>query len=196
MRDHLDRFYTPPEVARKCIDTLFEEYPNVADLFNIQKCNVLEPSIGSGNWIRELEKKVTGSFTPEIHGCDADKSMIQALQNEKPDWNLEYNAYELTPTKEYGHYSLIIGNTPYSHVNTHVPKALDEGLHVAFLLQVSFLASQSRYGWWQKNKPKHVWILSKRPSFSTDRKTAAQDYALFYWDRTGLTTNTSLGWIK
>lgn len=195
MRDHLDRFYTPPEVARKCIDTLFDTYLDLETLFHTQKCDVLEPSIGSGNWIRELEKKVTGDYMPEIHGYDADKSMIEALKAEKPNWNLEYNGYELTPTNKLG-YDLIIGNPPYSFVNTHVPKALDEGLHVVFLLQASFLASQSRYSWWQNNRPRHVWFLSKRPSFSGNNKTAAQDYALFYWDRTGPTTNTRLGWIK
>lgn len=52
---------------------------------------------------------------------------------------------------------------------------------VCMLLRVNFLGSQKRAAWMRANTPS-VYVLPKRPSFKSDGKTDATEYAWFLWD--------------
>ncbi|MCX8513796.1 MAG: hypothetical protein ORN26_02095, partial [Candidatus Pacebacteria bacterium] len=49
---NLDQFYTKPDIAEMCIEYAFEKFP---DIFH-KKVNYLEPSAGTGSFIKGLEK--------------------------------------------------------------------------------------------------------------------------------------------
>ena len=78
-----------------------------------------------------------------------------------------------------------ITNPPFSRALTFLQKSLKECGTVVYLLRLNFLGSQSRKAFWEQNPPSHLYVLSKRPSF-TGRGTDATEYAWFVWDRKGI----------
>ena len=86
------------------------------------------------------------------------------------------------------HYDLIITNPPFSLALEFLQKSLSEADTVIYLLRLNFLGSQKRRAFWQANRPSHVLVLSKRPSFTDDGSTDSIEYAWFCWDRGGFVT--------
>lgn len=80
---------------------------------------------------------------------------------------------------------LTVTNPPFSLAQEFITKSLQHtrGI-VAYLLRLNFLGSQKRKDWWQSRRPSHLYILSKRPSF-TGGATDATEYAWFIWDLGG-----------
>ena len=78
----------------------------------------------------------------------------------------------------------IITNPPFSLAQEFLEKSLREADFVAYLLRLNFLGSQKRKLWWQDKTPTHLYVLSKRPSF-TGNGTDATEYAWFVWDKQG-----------
>ena len=76
---------------------------------------------------------------------------------------------------------LIITNPPFSLAMEFLKKSLHESGTVVYLLRLNFLGSQKRRLFWQTCKPTHLYVLSKRPSF-TGHGTDATEYAWFCWD--------------
>lgn len=60
---------------------------------------------------------------------------------------------------------LIVSNPPFSLAQEFIEKSLKEASTVVYLLRLNFLGSQSRYDFWQKNPPTHIFVLSERPAF-------------------------------
>lgn len=81
-------------------------------------------------------------------------------------------------------YDLIITNPPFSLAMEFLQKSLQEADTVVYLLRLNFLGSQKRKAFWQANRPSHILVLSKRPSF-TGGGTDSIEYAWFCWDRAG-----------
>lgn len=77
---------------------------------------------------------------------------------------------------------LIVTNPPFSVALEFLEKSLEEARTVAYLLRLNFLGSQKRKKFWQENPPTHIFVLSKRPSF-TGKGTDSTEYAWFVWDR-------------
>lgn len=77
---------------------------------------------------------------------------------------------------------LVITNPPFSIALEFLQKSLSEAKTVAYLLRLNFLGSQRRKQFWNENAPTHIFVLSKRPSF-TGKGTDATEYAWFVWDR-------------
>jgi len=180
-----DAFYTPRTVAEGLTNELFTTYLNNAlperiklihlDTIPTLPLRVLEPSVGSGVWLDCIKQHRPKA---NVTAIDADMPAIVNYGRRDPNANIMHGDYL---NLEVPRQDLIIGNPPYSFAIHHVKKALSEARHVAFLLQLSFLGSQSRYEFFEKRPPTHVWVLSKRPSF-TGGGTAAQEYGFFYWD--------------
>ncbi len=84
-------------------------------------------------------------------------------------------------------WSLIVSNPPYLLAEPFVHNALAlvrEGGHVAFLLRLSFLCGQRRYGTlWAHGAFRYLIPITPRPSFTPDGKTDASEYAVFVWQR-------------
>ncbi len=75
----------------------------------------------------------------------------------------------------------IITNPPFSLAQKFVAHALTLSENVMMLLPLGFLGAQCRRDWFVANEPAALFVLSKRPSFTSDGKTDAADYAWFYW---------------
>lgn len=99
-----------------------------------------------------------------------------------------YERYDyLDPSYKYNSgYDLIMGNPPYSLSEEFIEKSLEllkpDG-YLMFLLRLTFLASQGRYKrlYSSGKMPYQVIISSRRPSFTKDGKTDADDYGIFIW---------------
>jgi len=83
-------------------------------------------------------------------------------------------------------FDLIITNPPYSLALEFLEKSLGEAKTVIYLLRLNFLGSQRRHKFWCLNPPTHLFVLSKRPSFTEDGNTDSTEYAWFCWDRGSL----------
>jgi hypothetical protein len=102
----------------------------------------------------------------------------------------------------------VVGNPPFtifiekgnrrtavSSAEDHVRHALSLSDNVAFLLRLNFLGGDERSDLWQAHPAKHVYVLSQRPSFTTDGSTDSCEYALFVWE-TGWRGQTALDVIS
>jgi len=83
-------------------------------------------------------------------------------------------------------FDLIITNPPYSLALEFLEKSLREAKTVIYLLRLNFLGSQKRYTFWSLNPPTHLFVLSRRPSFTEDGNTDSTEYAWFAFDRGSL----------
>jgi len=80
---------------------------------------------------------------------------------------------------------IIITNPPFSLALEFLQKSLREAQTVIYLLRLNFLGSQARHEFWKRNRPSHVLVLSKRPSFCGGGSDSTE-YAWFCWDGLGL----------
>lgn len=80
---------------------------------------------------------------------------------------------------------LVITNPPFSIALDFLQKSLSESTSVVYLLRLNFLGSQKRKEFWNTNPPTHIFVLSKRPSF-TGKGTDATEYAWFVWDSSSI----------
>ena len=86
------------------------------------------------------------------------------------DLNNGYNFLEDRTKRE-----CLVGNPPYSIAKAFVTHALSVSDDVYFLLRLSFLESKERKGFWQKNTPSRLFILSERPNFIMHVKCKNRD---------------------
>lgn len=78
-------------------------------------------------------------------------------------------------------FDVALGNPPFNLALEVVRHALKMSRVVCMLLRINFLASQRRAAWMRANTPS-IYVLPKRPSFKSDGKTDATEYAWFLWD--------------
>lgn len=171
MRDPLDRYYTPDELAAELLRYI--PITPGADL------RVLEPSVGGGAWVRAIERDDAWD-SAEVHVCDIDPQAPGLIHPRAVE---AYGCGFLALCQD-SRYDVILGNPPYRDAEAHVRWALDlapQGV-VAFLLRLSFLASMRRAKLWREHRLSRLVVLSSRPSF-TGKGTDSSDYALFVWDR-------------
>jgi len=83
--------------------------------------------------------------------------------------------------------NLVIGNPPYKYANSFITNTLDNNLSddgvCMFLLRTQILESKIRFNIYKQHKPSHIIVLSKRPSFSGDKKTDADSYLFLVFDK-------------
>jgi len=77
-------------------------------------------------------------------------------------------------------FDLIITNPPYSLAQEFIEKAHIDAKTICMLLRLNYLGSQKRRTFWQMYPPTHLYVLSKRPSF-TGNGTDCTEYAWFCW---------------
>jgi len=141
---------------------------------------------------------------PLVHGktilepCAGKGEIVRALQ----DRGAVVTAYDIQSGTDFltmdcagMHWDWCITNPPYRYAQEFIEKAMSVADEVVMLLRLGFLAGQKRKDWWQVNRPKVVYVLSKRPSF-TGRGTDSADYAWVLWrPRRHDTSCTLLEWM-
>jgi hypothetical protein len=87
--------------------------------------------------------------------------------------------------KEIG-FRTIITNPPFNIAQENIEKSLEDvivGGEVIMLLRLNFLGSQKRKTFWDSAPIKHIYVLSKRPSFTKDGKTDSIEYMWAVFER-------------
>ena len=118
-KDLLDRFYTPFDIARKCVSLL--------DLSKFD-C-IIEPSAGSGSFLQAIQPFKALAF--DIAPADNTKDIVQA------DWFL-LDKLQFTHNKNI----LVLGNPPFGQQNKLAVNFFNEAAKfcnvIAFILPLSF----------------------------------------------------------
>jgi hypothetical protein len=160
MRRELDRYYTPDTLARQCLE-----------LHTWIEGRVLEPHVGGGAFARALAEHKEAELT------------VGDIDPDAPGLALSNRSYVGDFLEVTGGYDWVIGNPPYRHAELHVRHALRLATRVGFLLRLAFLESQRRRPLWNEHPPSCIWVLSKRPSFTSNNRTDATAYAWFFWEQ-------------
>lgn len=122
----------------------------------------LEPSMGDGRILVFLEEQGL-----RMDGRDL-------------DWQGETNQDE-DFLKWDGFVDLIMTNPPFSKALEFMTHGIERSKTMLLLLPLNYLGSQKRHKFYSANPPDALFVLSKRPSFRADGKTAAKDYAWYLW---------------
>lgn len=132
--------------------------------------------------IKEIDpKKMSKSTFLEPcrgHGAIFDRVNAQNKQYAEIFEGIDYLSTEFTDI------DLIVTNPPFSLALKFLRKSLSEADTVIYLLRLNFMGAKKRKRFWQNNPPSHLFVLSKRPSFTGDG-TDACEYAFMAWDRGG-----------
>lgn len=116
----MDKYYTNPELAKKCIDTAFEV---LVSEFKCEITDIIEPSAGNG------------SFSLQIPNCKA--------YDIEPEHNSIVKEDYLELATDYKKGRLVIGNPPYgSRLNLaqrFFKKSVEIADYIAFILPISQL---------------------------------------------------------
>lgn len=111
----LDKFYTPKETAKKCIDLTFDTFSSFSE--------IIEPSAGNGNFSLQLEKCIAYDIAPEH------ESIIKQ----------DFLKLELPYKKD----RLIIGNPPFGDRNNLARSFFKRCIHICdyigFILPIGLL---------------------------------------------------------
>lgn len=155
---------------------------------------ILEPSSGGGAFVRAAK-----ATWPEANVYAVDKDEVARA----PACVLATftQADFLTWKTGILFFDLIVGNPPYSDAQNHVERALSllrPGGMVAFLLRLSFLASDKRV---QLNTGpgRTLAPVVPRPSFTGDGDTDMTEYGVFAWVKDGteaLPVGDPILWVK
>jgi len=168
-RDPLDRYYTPKPLARA-----------LTALLDVKRGDrVLEPSAGGGAFVEALAGRGCRVTSLDV---DPGAPALHMGEHAQVCDFLEY------PGSSMG-FAWVVGNPPYRDAGAHVRRALRLAPRVAFLLRLAFLESAERLPLWRAYPARHVYVLARRPSF-TSGGTDSAAYGFFVWDlnHTGPTT--------
>lgn len=192
-RDKFDHYPTPEGLIVQLFKQLKEAKLNPKA--------ILDPGAGDGVW-----GKVARFFYPESYIRAMEIRSVDELETPNADLLSWYDAYydgvdylEPHEVLDAFKYDLIIGNPPYRYAEEFVRRShellINDGV-IIFLLKLDFLASQKRgRGLWKEFPPAVVSVCSRRPSFTGDRKTYADNYALYIWGHSKVNVKPNLGWF-
>jgi hypothetical protein len=170
-----DLYPTPVDFCRAALGTLNMNYD-----FG----NVLDPGAGLGAWgkaVRELINVDDRFAKANLVGVEMD-------ENTYPDGDYydEWFVEDYLKWKTKMKFDLIIGNPPYRQAEEFVRKSfelLKPGGIVLFLLRLSFLEGQKRGAdLWREHVPYSVHVVSRRISFTGNRRSDETAYALYRWE--------------
>ena len=136
---------------------------------------ILDPCCGTGAMIHGAGVVINAVH---IHGIEIDDTRPFVHFNPRRLTNAD------ALTVAWPEVDLILTNPPFGLSMEFVLRALKEHeLHdttVVMLLRLAFLASITRTAFHAKY-PSDVFVLAKRPSFTSDGKSDSADYAWFMW---------------
>lgn len=168
---HAGDFYETPSW---CVELLLKEldiWPNAT---------IVDPGCGTGAISRAL---VSGSEVAlQVTGIEADTQLWNQARNSVAAGNLNSRIRWIRDDYLLHHdrYDFAIGNPPYNQAMEFVQHAIATCDTVCMLLRLNWLGSKKRKEWLQAH-PCDVYVLSGRPSFTSDGKTDATEYAWFVW---------------
>jgi SAM-dependent methyltransferase len=155
-------YYTPDALALACARAVSDIVP--------PPHRILEPGCGGGAFLRAANKTWPSR---ELLGVDL------VLACDGPGHVLQADLFALSAPR----WDLVIGNPDFGiseRVVRHCLSLLGPGGHLAFLLRISFLASQARVALYREHPLRAFWPIAGRPSF-TGGGSDTSEYGLFLW---------------
>lgn len=140
--DHLERYYTPDDLAAFCLSLLPWDGIDA----------VLELHAGGGAFIRAADAL---PYPPRVIAIDADPNCWAVRHSRAAVGNALTHGF-------VGRIDRVIGNPPFSNAEQHIDRALELAPEVAYLLPMSRLDSAQRSHWWQAAPLRHVWLIAER----------------------------------
>jgi len=124
-----------------------------------------------------------GVAETNIHTIDIRKDSLAKTKGDFLSMNVEKQ------------YDITITNPPFNIALDIIQKAFEvtkDGGYVIMLLRLNFLGSQQRKQFWDKYKPKRIYVHHRRMSFTEDGSTDSIEYAHFVWQVGNFDTDTIL----
>lgn len=186
-RKEFDFYPTPIEFCRKAFSILPEDFdPHWA----------FDPGYGTGVWGDVLKEKYPFCL---LEGCE--------IRDIKPPksydlWHKDANNGNFLEHKYPSNgdgYDLIFGNPPYGLAEEFIDTSLNllkNSGYMMFLFRLSVLEGVHRFNKYYGNglNPKEVWVSIRRISFTGNRKSSSDAYALYLWQK-GYLGETKLKWL-
>lgn len=170
-RRHLDTYFTP----QWCVDSFFNACQQPVESFGDQW---LEPSAGRGHIIKASRFHTHASAV--WSAFEVQTRFAHDLRNLVGEERLVIGDF-LRRTNDLGFFDVIMGNPPNRWALDFIKASMLISKHVIFLLPLGFLGSRHRNEWWHENKPRCVYVLPHKPSF-TGFGSDSSDYAWIHWD--------------
>lgn len=169
-RDPLDRYYTPDDVATRLVEWLC--IPPTWD--------IIEPSVGSGAWVRALRAcghrgRIIGvDVDPDAAGLhDVDEAHVG-------DWPTIAPTLRRVP--------LHLGNPPFRPATNHIAASRAMGARSITLLRTTFVElTEDRAPFFARLHPVGEWTIGDRIRFVSPaldgaaKKTDSVCHSLFFW---------------
>lgn len=183
-RKEFDFYPTPIELCKVAVRKLDLYVPHIT---------ILDPGAGNGVWGKAI-REVYPEFSITIGG-------VEIRDVGKPDsYTNWYNNIDFLTWNPNYKYDLIVGNPPYKYAEEFLDKSfelLKDNGQILFLYRLTFLESLGRYKKYFSGTlaPEKVYVSTRRISFSGNKKSSSDAYALFYWRGFNNIYGTELGWL-
>lgn len=180
---HLDDTYPTPQPLCDAIVQRLKADGVLTALLAARCSSVLiEPSAGSGNFVRAMRNAFGDAFIVALDSRDTRAECLKAGATVANQW-------DFSKWCMLGHFDYVrdfVGNPPYSLAARHIDAALAShasGSRVCFLLRMGFLGSRERIEFFQRNPLERLYPVIPRPSFRLDGQTDSSEYAVFVFNR-------------
>lgn len=148
------------------------------DNHTLGRGDILEPSAGSGNFIKVLKEYNYNNFVTAVEKREVEYENLKHIADEV----FISNFLTWSPSKDYKY---IIGNPPYSFAKEFVEHCFEISSYdteIIMLLRIGFLESAKRFDFWQEYPVSKLLVLSDRPKF-INNKSDFSAYAFFIWNK-------------
>jgi hypothetical protein len=176
-----DACYTPPGLARACVDRLIVD----GWVRNPETMRVLEPTCGEMAWVKAL----LGKGFARDHLVANDTNPIPGWTVNPEFTGIDLHSRDFLRAGFHG-FDLVVGNPPYNDTMAHLEvslEALTSTGVLAYLLPIGWFTAQggkdrTRQAWLNaEGKPAHVYLVTPRPKFREGTGTDSAAYAMVVW---------------
>lgn len=170
-----DVYNTPQTLAEACLGVI-----------SGAPSTIWEPNAGAGSFVRAARNRWPFA---RVFASDIDSAAV-GLRDAHA--HIATDALTYRPRLQI---DMVVGNPPFATAQEHIEHAYSIADTVGFILRLNMLEGKGRIKFWEKYRPSEVYVLSERPSFTSNGKTDSIAYAWYIWYRHD-PTPTKLYWLS